>query len=191
MAPRPWRRPATRETAVDPRAFMLTSSARSRLDLGRAGRAAADKAAAVPSYAAQTGGLRRATLTRRPHAGLPELGQARSGRMPVAQFASDGRRSRPSKTCPSSGTTVSELRQAGCSQVRLSRGSSPFAETHPRRLPPVTWDHGLRLWLKSAASGRLCRSCCFWWAKALGGETKISYRPFCPSSGGSLPQDQV
>ena len=55
----------------------------------------------MPSYAAQTGGLRRATLTRRPHAGLPELGQARSGRMPVAQFASDGPCSRPSKTRPS------------------------------------------------------------------------------------------
>ena len=49
----------------------------------------------------------------------------------------------------------------------------------------------IRLWLMSAASSRLCPSCCFWWAKALGGETKISYRPFCPSSGGSLPQDQV
>ena len=129
--------------------------ARSRLDLERAGRAAADKAAAVPSYAAQTGGLRRATLTRRSHAGLPEPGQARSGRMPVAQFASDGRRSRPSKMCPSSGTTVSELRQAGCSQVRLSRGASPFAETPPRGLPPVSRDHGLRLRLKSAASSRL------------------------------------
>ena len=76
-----------------------TPSARSRLDL-HAGRAAADKAAAVPSYAAQTGGLRRATLTRRPHAGLPELGQARSGRMPVAPFASDGRRSRPAQDAP-------------------------------------------------------------------------------------------
>ena len=148
MAPQPWRRPVKRETAVDPRAFMLTSSARSRLDLERAGRAAADKAAAVPSYAAQTGGLRRATLTRRPHAGLPELGQARSGRMPVAQFASDGRRSRPSKTCPSSGTTVSELRQAGCSQVRLSRESkirSPLSAVvarASRSRPPIAADVG-------------------------------------------------
>ena len=74
-------------------------------------------------------------------------------------------------------------------QVRLSRESkirSPLS-----LWPPVAWDHGLRLWLMSAASSRLCPSCCFWWAKALGGETKISYRPFCPSSGGSLPQDQV
>ena len=157
MAPRPWRRPATRETVVDPRAFMLTSSARSRLDLERAGRAAADKAAAVPSYAVQTGGLRRATLTRRPHAGLPELGQARSGRMPVAQFASDGRRSRPSKTCPSSGTTVSELRQAGCSQVRLSRFPDMWQSSRSalRLWPPVSRDHGLRLRLMSAASSRL------------------------------------
>ena len=71
----------------------------------------------------------------------------------------------------------------GDSETRLTSGDATGGA--------MTWDHGLRLWLKSAASGRLCRSCCFWWAKALGGETKISYRPFCPSSGGSLPQDQV
>ena len=132
---------------------MLTSSARSRLDLEREAHAAAANAAAGPSYAAQTGGLRRATLTRRPHAGLPELGQARSGRMPDAQFASDGPRSRPSKTRPLRGTTVSELRQAGCSQVRVPRESkirSPLSA-----YPPVSRDHGLRLRLMSAASSRL------------------------------------
>ena len=86
---------------MDFRTFMSTSRARNHLDLEREARAAAANAAAGPSCAAQTGGLRRATLTRRPHAGLPELGQARSGRMPDAQFASDGPRSRPSKTRPS------------------------------------------------------------------------------------------
>ena len=153
MAPRPWRRPAKRETAEDLRAFMSTSSARSRLDLEREARAAAANAAAGPPYAAQTGGLRRATLTRRPHAGLPELGQARSGRMPDAQFASEGPCSRPSKTRPSKGTTVSELRQAGCSQVRVPRDSK--VRPPLSAYPPVSRDHGLRLRLMSAASSRL------------------------------------
>jgi len=73
-------------------------------------------------------------------------------------------------------------------QARSRKLVNPFAETHPRLWLPVAWDHGLRLWLKSAASSRLCRSCCFWWAKAFGGETKISYRPFCPSSGDHYPR---
>ena len=47
----------------------------------------------------------------------------------------------------------------------------------------MTWDHGLRLWLKSAASSRLPLESLLV-GKALGGETKISYRPFCPSSNG-------
>ena len=137
---------------------MLTSSARSRLDLERAGRAAADKAAAVPSYAAQTGGLRRATLTRRSHAGLPELGQARSGRMPDAQFASDGPCSRPSKTRPSKGTTVCELRelrQAAKRGVRRFGSPEGLGSSSPSAYPPVSRDHGLRLRLMSAASSRL------------------------------------
>ena len=98
-------------------------------------------------------------------------------------------RARSAKLCALRGDNRGRPANAGRSAVRPSRESkirSPLS-----LWPPVTWDHGLRLWLKSAASGRLCRSCCFWWAKALGGETKISYRPSCPSSGGSLPQDQV
>ena len=116
---------------MDPRAFMLTSSARSRLDLERAGRAAADKAAAVPSYAAQTGGLRRATLTRRPHAGLPERGQARSGRMPGAQFASDGPRSRPSKTRPSWEQLLASSAKRG-----VRRFGAPGGQARSRKLTP-------------------------------------------------------
>ena len=132
---------------------MLTSSARSRLDLERAGRAAADKAAAVPSYAAQTGGLRRATLTRRPHAGLPELGQARSGRMPDAQFASDGPRSSPSKTRPSREQLLASSAKRGVR--RFGYPEKARFVLLSRRLPPVSRDHGLRLRLKSAASSRL------------------------------------
>ena len=132
---------------------MLTSRARSRLDLERAGRAAADKAAAVPSYAAQTGGLRRATLTRRPHAGLPELGQARSGRMPVAQFASDGPRSSPSKTRPSREQLLASSAKRGVRRFGYSEEARFVLLS--RLWPPVSRDHGLRLRLKSAASSRL------------------------------------
>ena len=126
---------------------MLTSSARSRLDLERAGRAAADKAAAVPSYAAQTGGLRRATLTRRPHAGLPELGQARSGRMPDAQFASDGPRSRPSKTRPSWEQLLASSAKRGVRRFGYPEGlgsSSPSAipARVPRSRPPIAAEVG-------------------------------------------------
>ena len=147
---------------MDPRAFMLTSSARSRLDLEHAGRAAADKAAAVPSYAAQTGGLRRATLTRRSHAGLPELGQARSGRMPDAQFAPDGPCSRPSKTRPSWEQLLASPASSAKRPSGVFAGSGPPIPGHVAIVPvcasaspPVSRDHGLRLRLKSAASSRL------------------------------------
>ena len=124
---------------MDPRAFVLTSSARSRLDLECAGRAAADKAAAVPSYAAQTGGLRRASLTRRPHAGLPELGQARSGRMPVAQFASDGRRLRPSKTCPSREQLLASSAKRGVRRFGSSeKARSVLLSRYTRPCPEIT-----------------------------------------------------
>ena len=123
---------------MDPRAFVLTSGARSRLDLERAGRAAADKAAAVPSYAAQTGGLRRATLTRRPHAGLPELGQARSGRMPDAQFASDGPRSRPSKTRPSWEQLLASSAKRGVRRFGSPDSRTESALRHTRPCPEIT-----------------------------------------------------
>ena len=68
----------------------------------------------------------------------------------------------PVQDVPVEGTTAGgpsvtdgRIVSAGRSAVRLSRGSSPFAETHPRRLPPVSRDHGLRLRLMSAASRRL------------------------------------
>ena len=63
----------------------------------------------------------------------------------------------PVQDAPLVGTTVSELRQAGCSQVRLSRFPDMWQSSRSalRRLPPVSRDHGLRLRLKSAASSRL------------------------------------
>ena len=124
---------------MDPRAFTLTSSARGRLDLEQEAYAAAANAAAGPSYAAQTGGLRRATLTRRPHAGLPELGQARSGRMPDAQFASDGPRSSPSKTRPSREQLLASSAKRG-----VRRFGSPetarfvLLSRHTRPCPEIT-----------------------------------------------------
>ena len=59
----------------------------------------------------------------------------------------------PVQDVPVEGATVSELRQAGCSQVRVLRESkirSPLSV-----YPPVSRDHGLRLRLMSAASSRL------------------------------------
>ena len=116
---------------MDPRAFTPTSSARGRLDLELEAHAAAANAAAGPSYAAQTGGLRRATLTRRPHAGLPESGQARSGRMPDAQFASDGPRSSPSKTRPSREQLLASSAKRG-----VRRFGAPGGQARSRKLTP-------------------------------------------------------
>ena len=67
-----------------------------------------------------------------------------------------GPRARSAKSCALRGDNRGRPANAGRSAVRPSRESkirSPLS-----LWPPVTWGHGLRLWLKSAASSRLCPS---------------------------------
>ena len=124
---------------------------------------------------------------------LPRSGQARSRRMPGTSGQVRSTSEAPGRARPSrarfGGTT------AGGPPMRVVRRFG-YPGGHGSPSPPAVAARDLGSRPPIVADVRRPRVVCAprvasGGRKALGGETKLSYRPFCPSSWGAIPQDQV